>query len=410
MNASELKLFPSREFGTVHVALIKEQPYFLAAEIGSILGFANPRQMIITHVAPSETVKEPIYNHGSGNPNKLLISPSGVKTLAARSTAKLTQRFLSYMEDTILPEVGLAKPTLTQRLEALGGSSKSSAPSVPSAAPAITPIAKTNPLSIRTFTHAEFGSVRTVVMEGEPWFVGKDVAERLGYSNAGDAILKHVDAEDKTVILKSQFATLEIPNRGLNVINESGLYALILSSKLESAKRFKHWVTSEVLPAIRSTGGYIADEEHLADDDLIAQALLLVNRKLEMRNQAYAQLERRHEALTAEANALRPKASFADAVQASPSSIPIGDLAKILRQNGVDIGRNRLMQWLRDQHYLISNKGSSFNCPTQKSMEHGWFEVHEYEICRSYDHSQIGHTTYVTGKGQAYFIKKFLSL
>lgn len=402
MNASELKLFPSREFGTVHVALVKERPYFLASEVGSILEFGNPRQMILKYVAVSDTIKEPIYNHGSGNPNKLLITPDGVKALAARSTAKLASRFLSYMEDTVLPEVGIAKPTLNSKLAELGGK-----PEMPK------PELIESPLNIRTFTNAEFGSIRTMTMAGEPWFVGRDVAERLGYSNTQKAVLVHVDKEDRVLIQKSQFGTLEkdgISNRGLNIINESGLYTLILSSKLEGAKRFKRWVTSEVLPAIRSTGGYIAGEKNMEEDDLIAQALLLVNRKLEMRNQAYTQLERKHEALAAEANALRPKASFAEAVQASPSSIPIGDLAKILRQNGVDIGRNRLMQWLRDKHYLICDRGASFNCPTQFSMEHGWFEVHEYEICRHYDHSQIGHTTYVTGKGQAYFIKKFLSL
>lgn len=402
MNASELKLFPSREFGTVHVALVKECPYFLAAEVGSILAFGNPRQMILKYVAVSDTIKEPIYNHGSGNPNKLLITPEGVKALAAHSTAKLASRFLSYMEDTVLPEVGIAKPTLNSKLEELGGK-----PEMPK------PELIASPLNIRTFTNAEFGNIRTMTIEGEPWFVGKDVTEKLGYANSRKALGNHVDAEDKRFFAVTERGNVSLPpvtKQNMVIVNESGLYSLILSSKLESAKRFKRWVTSEVLPAIRSSGGYIAGEKNMEEDDLIAQALLLVNRKLEMRNQAYTQLERKHEALTAEANALRPKASFAEAVQASPSSIPIGDLAKILRQNGVDIGRNRLMQWLRDKHYLICDRGASFNCPTQFSMERGWFEVHEYEICRHYDHSQIGHTTYVTGKGQAYFIKKFLSL
>lgn len=258
-----------------------------------------------------------------------------------------------------------------------------------------------------TFTNPEFGTIRTLTIDGEPWFVGRDIASRLGYSNVRDAIIKHVDTEDKFVLQKSQNATFEIPTRGLNVINESGVYSLILSSKLEGAKRFKHWVTADVLPAIRKTGGYIAGEEKMSDEELFMQALLIANRKLEQRNADYAKLEQNHQALTAEAEVMRPKAAFADAVASSEDCIPLGDLAKLLKQNGVDIGRTRLFDWLRKNGYLISQYGSSYNTPTQKAMEQKLFRVKESLYYRgSFEH--VNRTTIVTGKGQQYFIRKFL--
>ncbi len=158
---------------------------------------------------------------------------------------------------------------------------------------------------IKIFNNEEFGQVRMVVIDNEPWFVGKDVAIALGYSNTKDALKKHVDEEDKQIIQRSQIATLEnnipksvlpmdfvwtdIPNRGLIIINESGLYSLILSSKLPSAKKFKHWVTSEVLPSIRKNGGYIAGQETLSDEDLLAKAVMVAQRKIEEREKIIAE-------------------------------------------------------------------------------------------------------------------------
>lgn len=124
------------------------------------------------------------------------------------------------------------------------------------------------------FNHPEFGNLRCIEKDGEPWFVGKDVATALGYANTKDAIYAHVDSEDKRIIQRSENTTLEIPNRGMTIINESGLYSLILSSKLESAKRFKRWVTSEVLPALRKTGGYVVGQENMPKEVLLAHAVL----------------------------------------------------------------------------------------------------------------------------------------
>lgn len=248
---------------------------------------------------------------------------------------------------------------------------------------------------MKTFDSPEFGRVRTVEMNGEPWLVGKDVATALGYSNTKDALASHVDGEDKRIIQRSENATFAIPNRGLTLINESGLYSLVLASKLPSAKRFRRWVTSEVLPSIRKSGGYIAGQASMSDSELMAKALLVAQRQIEERNR---QIE-----------TMQPKALFADAVSASKTSILVGDLAKLLKQNGVDIGQNRLFEWLRTNGYLIRVKGMSWNMPTQRAMDQGLFEVKETTISHSDGHISINKTVKVTGKGQVYFVNKFVS-
>lgn len=243
---------------------------------------------------------------------------------------------------------------------------------------------------IKIFKSEEFGSVRTVTIGEEPYFVGKDVAQILGYKDTSDALKKHVDEEDK---LTRRFADSG-QNREMYIVNESGLYSLILSSKLESSKRFKRWVTSEVLPSIRKSGGYIAGQEQMTDNELMAKALLVARKQIDERN---AQIE-----------SMRPKAIFADAVSASDTTILIGELAKLLRQNGVDIGQNRLFSWLRENGYLIKRNGTDYNTPTQKSQELGILSVKETVINHSDGSMKITKTTKVTGKGQQYFINKFL--
>lgn len=243
---------------------------------------------------------------------------------------------------------------------------------------------------IQVFNNPEFGSIRTLEIDGKTYFVGKDVADSLGYTNTSKAIRDHVDAEDKLterIVLSGQ-------NREVIFINESGLYSLILSSKLPSAKRFKHWVTSEVLPSIRRSGGYITGQEQMTDSELMAKALLVAQKKIDERN---AQIER-----------MKPKEIFADAVAASHTSILIGELAKLLKQNGVETGQRRLFTWMRDNGYLIKG-GSSRNMPTQKGMELGLFEIKETTINNPDGSIRISRTTKVTGKGQQYFINKFLA-
>lgn len=235
--------------------------------------------------------------------------------------------------------------------------------------------------------------IRALTIEGEPYFVGKDVAEVLGYSNSRKAIADHVDSEDKGV---TKCYTLG-GTQQTTIINESGLYSLILSSKLPDAKKFKHWVTSEVLPTIRKHGAYMTD----------AKAAAIVTDKgslADLLQQAAEQLKRKD----IQIEQMKPKALFADAVSTSDTPILVGELAKILHQNGVSMGQNRMFRWLRDNGYLISKKGTSYNMPTQRAMELGLFKIKENAITHSDGHVTITKTPKVTGKGQVYFVNKFV--
>lgn len=250
---------------------------------------------------------------------------------------------------------------------------------------------------IKIFENPEFGKIRTMEINSKPYFVGKDIAEVLNYSNPQKAIRDHVDDDDKT--LNEMFTV----NGTMGVlINESGLYSLILSSKLPTAKKFKHWVTSEVLPSIRANGGYISGQETLSDDELIAKALIMAQNKIAERDKRIAELNEDNERM-------RPKEIFADAITASKTSILVGELAKILKGNGIDMGQNRLFAWLRDKGYLVKRQGTDYNMPTQRSMELKLFEVKEGSYVDGSGVNKITKTTKVTGKGQEYFINKFLA-
>ena len=239
---------------------------------------------------------------------------------------------------------------------------------------------------IKIFDSPEFGRVRVLEIDGEPWFVGKDVAVALGYENPARAIRSHVDEDDKGVTkLVTPGGTQDVI-----IINESGVYSLILSSKLPTAKKFRRWVTSEVLPSIRKTGGYALPKDY-------PSAL-----------RALADAEERRMALEAENEQNKPKVLFANAVCASKTSILVGELAKLLKQNGVEIGQNRLFEWMRKNGYLIQRNGTDYNMPTQKAMELGLFEIKETVISHSDGHTSINKTPKVTGKGQQYFVQKFL--
>lgn len=242
---------------------------------------------------------------------------------------------------------------------------------------------------LKIFNNEEFGKIRTVTIDNEPWFVGKDVAVILGYSNPQKALRDHVDEEDRT--LNDSFTVNG--TKGI-LINESGLYGLILSSKLPNAKKFKHWVTAEVLPVLRKTGRYNLQQPQ--GKELLALAVLEAQKTIEEQ--------------TAQIEEMKPKAIFADAVATSHTSILIGDLAKILKQNGVETGQKRLFEWLRENGYLSKRKGTKWNSPTQKSMNLGLFEVKETTAMNPDGSVRINKTTKVTGKGQQYFINKFLNV
>nr|DAT25395.1 MAG TPA: repressor domain protein [Caudoviricetes sp.] len=251
--------------------------------------------------------------------------------------------------------------------------------------------------NISTFNNPAFGSVRAVSVNDEPYFVGKDVAEILGYGNPRDALSKHVDSDDKNTVA---FRDGTSGNPKMTIINESGLYSLILSSKLPKAKEFKRWVTAEVLPAIRKTGGYVNDTAQFVESYF---GQLEPNQK-----HALTMMFDESKRMSAQLKAQAPKVLFANAVETAHNSILIGDLAKIIRQNGVDIGQKRLFDWMRQNGYLIKG-GQSKNMPTQKAMDMNLFEVKESTVNNPDGSVRITRTTKVTGKGQTYFVKKFLS-
>lgn len=250
---------------------------------------------------------------------------------------------------------------------------------------------------LQIFKNPEFGAIRTIEKDGEPWFVGKDVAAALGYEKPTDAVRKHVDVEDRGI------SKMETPSgaQETTIINESGLYSLVLSSKLPTAKKFKRWVTSEVIPSIRKHGAYMTP-------DKLEEVLLKPDTLIQLAQNLKAEQEKRR-ALEVKMEEQKPKVLFAESVEVAKTSILIGELAKLLKQNGINIGQNRLFEWLRNNGYLIRRQGSDYNMPTQRAMEMGLFEIKETTITHSDGHIHISKTPKVTGKGQVYFVNLFVS-
>lgn len=246
--------------------------------------------------------------------------------------------------------------------------------------------------------------VRVVKINEEPWFVGKDLTNILGYTNGPKAIKDHVDEEDKL----SERIVMSGQHRQAFLVSESGLYSLILSSKMPNAKKFKHWVTSEVLPSIRKHGAYMTDEKAF---DVVHNK----NGLADLLQQAADQLK----AKDIQIEEMKPKALFADAVSTAKTNILIGEMAKILRANGVDyitvagqkvtMGQNHFFQWLRENGYLIKRRGTDYNAPTQMAMNKGLFKVKESTSIDANGTTRVNKTTKVTGKGQQYFTNYFLA-
>ena len=243
-------------------------------------------------------------------------------------------------------------------------------------------------MDIQIFENERFGQLRGMSIEGEPWFVGKDVAQVLGYKDASRAVYDHVDKEDKTSLVIQQSGSSYKANT--TFINESGLYALILSSKLPQAREFKRWVTAEVLPQIRRTGGYIPVSREDDEKTILCKAVEILQRTLQQR-EAFIEEQ-------------RPKVQFAEAVTGGDGSILIRDLAKLLAQNGIPIGQNRLFGWLRRHGYLFQRETR----PIQHWVEQGLFDT-TLTLVQTHHGTQERCTTKVTGKGQAYFVNGFLN-
>ena len=254
---------------------------------------------------------------------------------------------------------------------------------------------------IQVFNSEQFGEVRTAGTAQEPIFCAADICRALGYNNGRDAISRHCDEGD---VVKHDTPTTS-GVQTMTFVNESGLYSLIFGSKLESAKQFKKWVTSDVLPSIRKHGMYATEatvESMLNDPENAILMLQAYQRERKERLAAQQQVEK----LEAQAIEDKPKIIYADAVKGSTSSCLIGELAKMIAQNGYPIGEKRLFQWLRDNHYLCSY-GERFNQPYQQYIEQGLFTMKQ-SVFSVDGEMRTRNTTKVTGKGQIYFINKFI--
>lgn len=243
---------------------------------------------------------------------------------------------------------------------------------------------------ITKFENESFGAIRVTQDDGgEPWFVAKDVCDALGIAT------NHLREEGRGL---DEDEVLSLPNwegKGSAplIVSEPGFYKLVMRSRKPEAKAFQRWVTHEVLPSIRKRGGYMASVKDETPEETMARAFILAKETIERKNREIAEM--------------KPKALFADAVSTSDKCMLVGELAKVLRQNGVQMGQKRLFAWLRDNGYLMK-RGSSYNLPTQKAMEMELFEVKETAINHSDGHVSTNFTTKVTPKGQQYFINKFL--
>lgn len=245
---------------------------------------------------------------------------------------------------------------------------------------------------IKIFEHPEFGSVRTVEANGESYFVGKDIAEILGYNNPNEAINDHIDEEDKLNSKTLSSCELNLGQRGGWLINESGLYSLILSSKLPKAKEFKRWVTSEVLPSIRKHGAYMTDEAlHRA----ITEPDFLIKLATELKEE-----KEKRKALEGKVERDKPLVDFATQVSETSDLVDMAQMAKLARDEHIDIGRNKLFAWLKDKRILLSD-----NTPYQRYIDQNYFTVREVVKNTVYG-TKVFPKTYVTGKGQIYIIQK----
>lgn len=243
-------------------------------------------------------------------------------------------------------------------------------------------------MKIQTFENADFGAIRVSTVEGEPWFVAKDVCDALGISKYRDAVSRLDDDERGSVLVDTLGGAQET-----STVSEPGLYKLIMRSRKPEAKAFQRWVTHEVLPAIRRTGGYIAAKQDETPEQIMARAVIVAQDTIERQKR--------------QIDELKPKAMFADAVAASDGTCLVGELAKMIRQNGVEIGQNRLFDVLRARGFL-GKAGSNRNVPTQRAMDMGLFRIKETAITHSDGHVTLNRTPKVTGKGQRYFVEMFV--
>lgn len=251
--------------------------------------------------------------------------------------------------------------------------------------------------NIKIFEFNSNNNVRMILVDNNPWFVAKDVCDILGLTD-GRKSVELLDEDERNIVPVTDSLGR---NQNTYIVNEFGLYNLVLKSRKPEAKQFKRWITHEVIPQIRQTGGYIPVNQEDDEDQILAKAFLIAQKTIDRQKQLIAEKEQK----IAE---MQPDVDFAQAIKVSDSLILVGDLAKLLKQKGVDIGSKRLFEAMRDNGYL-GTTGNNYNIPTQKSMNLGLFELRENSIPTQYGTTKLTFTPMVTTKGQEYFMKKLLA-
>lgn len=384
-----------KNLGTLRVATINDEPYFIGKDIANILGYKDHKAALRKNVPDSEkriiySSDIDIYGLACNNDGQTSLTDysipfsgltgltiSGLATFLGKTKKSKTPALKKWLEEEILPEI-TDEPISLSNMEKVEEEDLE-----------VIETGSANELSV--FNHEEFGQVRATLINNKPWFVGKDVAEILGYSNTRDAILYHVDFEDKGMIHASNFPTLGIPPYGMIIINESGVYSLIFGSKLESAKRFKHWVTSEVLPSIRKHGAYATDatiDNIIADPDFGIRLLQELKDERIRTQEAIAAKEAAEETIKKN----QPLIDFATQVSNSKKTIDMKEMASLLCDNGIDIGRTRLFEFLKWKGIFLKTKP----IPYQSYITKNYFKVKEVPTWNG----GLTLKTYVTGTGQ----------
>nr|DAH21087.1 MAG TPA: repressor domain protein [Caudoviricetes sp.] len=364
ITTNSTQIFSNPEFGKVRVIEKDGEPWFVGKDVADILGYQNGSRDINHHVDEENKALAPIQGTPGETQQMTIISEYGLYSLVLSSKMPNAKKFRHWIASEIKHKMHRSHETDADVVE----SAKS---------------------AIQIFENPEFGKMRVIEKDGEPWFIANEVARALGYTNPSKATNDHCKHSE----MWWDNDSLGRPQR-FKIIPESDLYRLAAKSKLPGADRFESWVFDEVIPSIRKHGGYIAGQNEMSDMELLSRALLLVKNQLDDRNRQIEEMQ--------------PKVIFADAVETSSTSVLIGDFAKLLKQNGIDIGQTRLFEWLRNNGYLMRVKGERRNMPTQRSMEMKLFEIKESVIEHKDGHLTIIRTPKVTGKGQIYFANKFL--
>ena len=384
-----------KTLGTLRVATINNDLYFIGKDIAKILGYKDHKAALRKNVPDSEkriiySSDIDIYGLACNNDGQMSLADysipfsgltgltiSGLATFLGKTKKSKTPALKKWLEEEILPEL-TDEPISLSNTEKVGEEDFEVIETGPA-----------NELSI--FNHEEFGNVRGTLIDDEPWLVGKDVAKSLGYKDTADAIQRHVDRDDKKMSKVGESPTLESSPYGVMIINESGVYSLIFGSKLESAKRFKHWVTSEVLPSIRKHGAYATDatiDNIISDPDFGIRLLQELKDERIRTQEALAAKEAAEETIKKN----QPLIDFATQVSNSKKTIDMKEMASLLCDNGSDIGRTRLFEFLKWKGIFLKTKP----IPYQSYITKNYFKVKEVPTWNG----GLTLKTYVTGTGQ----------